>query len=154
MMDAIGQFASMLSGLGQAQAATPAQQAVAPTLVPAQQVVAQNGYTQVAQTVTYRAIALGWSNGGGWVVRTSPTLANASVDALRACNSQFGGCALSDAAVASTAFGCLVVAQTDDDANRLFAAVGSTLELAHASVDTQVTNAGMRGRIVYTGCNA
>jgi len=148
----------MLTGLGQAQAAAPAQQAVAPVLVPAHPayapVVAQPAYTVVAPPVAFRAIALGWNNGGAWVVRTSRTLASASLDALRACNNQFGGCALSDAIVPSTAFGCLVVAQSSDDVSRLFAAVGSTLDLAHASADTQLVNAGMHGQIVYTGCNA
>ena len=106
-VDAIGQFASLLSGLGQAQAAAPVQTAVAPTLVPAQAayapsyapVVAQNGYTQVAPTVGFRALALGWNTNGAWVVRTFPTLAGASIDALRTCNDQFGGCVLSDAVV-------------------------------------------------------
>ena len=173
MMDALGQIASMFSGLGQAQAAAPAQQAAAPTLVPAQQAapaypatsgygaatpgyaaVAQNGYTQIAPSVGFTALALGWSGGGGWVVRSSPTLASASLDALQTCNKQFGECALSEAVVPPTAFGCLVVAQSADDTSRLFAAVGNTLELARVSVDTQVTNAGTHGSLVYTGCNS
>jgi hypothetical protein len=81
-------------------------------------------------------------------------LAGASIDALRACNNQFGGCVLSDAVVAPTAFGCLVVVQGTEDTSRLFAGAGGTPELARASVDAQVTNAGMRGEAVYTGCNS
>jgi hypothetical protein len=61
---------------------------------------------------------------------------------------------LSDAVVDPTAFGCLVLAQAADDASRLFAATGGTPELARASVDTQVTNAGIRGQVVYMGCNS
>jgi hypothetical protein len=129
----------------------PAQSAYAPSYTP---VVAQNGYTRVAPAVGFRALALGWNSNRAWVVRTFPTLAGAGIDALRACNDQFGGCVLSDAVVAPTAFGCLVVAQDTDDASRLFAAAGGTPEPARASVDTQVTNAGMRGQIVYTGCNS
>jgi hypothetical protein len=140
-------------------------------------VVAQNGYTRIAPTVGLRALALGWNSNGAWVVRTFPTLAGASIDALRTCNDQFGGCMLSDAVVDPTAFGCLVVAQATDDASRLFAATGGTPELARASVDTQVTNgpreqprsyhgckdtglariadsAGIRGQVVYMNCNS
>jgi hypothetical protein len=159
-------LASLLSGLGQAQA-TPAQQqqAAAPSLVPAQQAyaqpvqsavqpayAAQNGYTQIGP-VGFKALALGWNGGGSWVVRSSPTLASASLDALQTCNTQFGECALSEAVVAPTAFGCLVVAQGADEPSRLFAATGETLDLARASTDTQMINAGLRGQIVYTGCN-
>jgi len=156
-MDSIGQFASMLSGLGQAQAAAPAQPVVAPTLVPAQPSYAA-AYTApvavpVAPPVVFRAMALSWNPGGGWAVRTSPTLADATVDALRSCNSQFGGCVLSDAAVPPTAFGCLVVAQGADEPTRLFAAVGSTPELARGSVETQLINAAVRGQVAYSGCN-
>jgi hypothetical protein len=137
-MDAVGQFASWLSGLSQAQAAAPLQLAAAPTLVPAQSayapnyapVVARNGYTQVAPTVGFRALALGWNTNGAWVVRTFPTLAGATIDALRTCNDQFGGRVLSDAVVDPTGFGCLVVAQATDDTSRLFAAAGGTPELA------------------------
>jgi len=56
--------------------------------------------------------------------------------------------------VAPTAFGCLVVAQGTDDTNRLFPAVSSTLELARASVETQVIKAAVRGQIVVAGCNS
>jgi hypothetical protein len=138
----IGQFASTV--------AAPVQTAYVSGYAPA---VVHTGYTRVAQTVGFSAIALGWNNGGAWVVRTSPTLAGASLDALQTCNNQFGGCMLSDAVVPPTAFGCLVVAHSDDT-NRLFAAVGSTLDLARASADAQVTNAGLHGQIVYTGCNS
>jgi hypothetical protein len=69
------------------------------------------------------------------------------------CN-QFAGCVLTDAVVAPTAFGCLVVAQGTDDTNRLFPAVSSTLELARASVETQVIKAAVRGQIVVAGCNS
>jgi hypothetical protein len=96
-------------------------------------------------------LALGWNSNG--VVRTFPTLAGASVDALRTCNDQFSGRVLCNAIVALAAIGCLVVAQ-GDDASRLFAVVGGTPELACASVDTQVTNAGMRSQIVYMGYNS
>ena len=161
MMDAISQFASMFSGLGQAQAAAPVQQqVVAPTLVPAQQIVASpvvvpSGYVVAAgPPVAYRALALGWNTGGGWVVRASPTIAAASLDALQTCNGQFGGCVLSDYVVSPTAFGCLVLAQSADDPSHLFAAVGNTLDQARMSVDTQVTSAGTRGSFIYTGCNS
>ena len=155
-MSAFGQLASMFSGMGQAQAA-PADQPVAqayaqPAYAPAYTpVVAQNGSAPFAQS--YRGIALSWNSGGAWVVRASPTLARASLDALRTCNNQFGECALADAVVAPTAFGCLVVAQSVDDTSRLFAAVGDTLYLARTSADAQVTNAGTHSTIVYTGCN-
>ena len=115
-------------------------------------VVAQSGSASIGPS--YRAIALGWNSGGGWVVRTSPTLATASLDALRTCNNQFGECSLADAVVAPTAFGCMVVAQSADDTGHLFAAVGDTLDLARASADSKLTEAGTHGPIVYTGCNA
>jgi hypothetical protein len=169
MLDSLGQLASsLLSGLGQAQAA-PAQQQQqqAPTLAPAQQAyaqpaqssvqpayAAQNGYTQVGPSAGFKALALGWNGSGSWVVRSSPTLASASLDALQTCNNQFGECALSEAVVAPTAFGCLIVAQSADDPSRLFAATGASIDLARASTDTQMTNAGLGGQIVYSGCNS
>jgi hypothetical protein len=70
------------------------------------------------------------------------------------CNNQFARCVLTDAVVAPTAFGCLVVAQGTDDTNRLFPAVSSTLELARASEETQVINAAVRGQTVDAGCNS
>jgi hypothetical protein len=86
-------------------------------------------------------------------VRTSPTLAAAGAAALQTCNSQFGSCSLSDVMVAPATFGCLVVAQ-GDDASRVFAAAGDSVETARAAVDTQVISAGLRGQIVYTACNS
>jgi hypothetical protein len=97
-------------------------------------------------------MALGWNNSGAWVVRTSPSLDGASADALQICNSQFGGCTLSDARVAPTAFGCLVVAQSDDG-NRVFAATGNSPDAAHTAVNAQVASAGLRGNIAYAACN-
>jgi hypothetical protein len=108
----------------------------------------------VAHTAGFRAIALGWNDSGAWIVRTSPTLVSASVDAMQACNNQFGSCTLSDAQVEPTAFGCLVVAQSDDAGNRLFAAAGDSIDTARAAVSTQITNAGLHGQIVYNACNA
>jgi hypothetical protein len=104
-------------------------------------------------TPGFRAIALGWNGGGGWVVRTSPTLAAAGAAALQTCNSQFGSCTLSDVMVAPTTFGCLVVAQ-GEDASRVFAGAGDSVDTARAAVDTQVVGAGIRGEIVYTACNS
>lgn len=106
----------------------------------------------VTQTPGFKAMALGWNNSGAWVVRTSPTLEGASADALQICNSQFGGCTLSDARVAPTAFGCLVVAQ-NDDADRVFAATGSSPDAARAAVSTQIASAGLHGNIAYAACN-
>jgi len=163
-------MASMLSGMAPTQMAPPVQQAPAPVqpgyVQPAYaagsvQVASAQGYAPVvaptgpaAIVPSYRAIALGWNSGGAWVVRTSPTIATASLDALRACNNQFGECSLADAVVVPTNFGCMVVAQSADDTNHLFAAVGNTLDLARASADSQLTEAGTHGPIVYTGCNA
>jgi hypothetical protein len=97
-------------------------------------------------------MALVWNNNGAWVVRSSPTFAGAGADALQTCNSQFGGCVLSDVMVPPTTSGCMIVAQTGD--SRVFAASGPSLDTARAAVDTQVTNAGLAGQIVYTGCNS
>ena len=87
-------------------------------------------------------------------MRMSPTLDDAGLQAVAACNSQYGGCALSDAAVAATAFGCLVVAQSTDETKRLFAAAGGTMDEARESTNTQMVNAGLGGEIVYAGCNS
>jgi hypothetical protein len=104
------------------------------------------------QTPGFKALALGWNNSGAWVVRTSPSLEGASADALQICNSQFGGCTLSDARVAPTAFGCLVVAQSDD-ADRVFAATGNSPDAARSAVNAQVASAGLHGHIAYAACN-
>lgn len=147
--DVIGQFASALSGIGQGQAA-PAQQVAAPV----QQVVAHVPLQRfVAEAPGFRAIALGWNNNGAWVVRTSPTLASAGADAVQTCSSQFGQCTLSEAQVAPTSFGCLVVVESDDS-SRVFAAAGNSSETALAAAAAQITNAGLHGQIVYTGCNS
>jgi hypothetical protein len=106
----------------------------------------------VTQTPGFKALALGWNNSGAWVVRTSPSLEGASADALQICNSQFGGCTLSDARVASSAFGCLVVAQSDD-ADRVFAATGNSPDAARSAVNAQVAGAGLHGHIAYAACN-
>ena len=147
--DAIGQIASALSGIGQAQAAAPAQQVAA---APAQQVITRVQRV-VAEPVEFRAIALGWNNNGAWVVRTSPTLAGAGADAVKTCSNQFGACTLSEAQVAPTSFGCLVVVESDD-ASRVFAAAGNSSETALTAAAAQITNAGLHGQIVYTGCNS
>jgi hypothetical protein len=130
---------------------------VAPGLVPrgaAQTLGVQTlGFQTLGfQTLGFKAIALGWNNSGAWVARTSPTLEIASADALQICNSQFGGCTLSDARVAPTGFGCLVVAQSDDG-DRVFAATGNAPDVARAAVTTQITSAGLRGHIAYMACN-
>lgn len=149
--DAIGQIASALSGLGQAQAAaSPAQQAAA--AAPAQQVVTRVQRV-VAEPVEFRAIALGWNNNGAWVVRTSPTLASAGADAVKTCSNQFGACTLSEAQVAPSSFGCLVVVESDDS-SRVFAAAGNSSETALAAAAAQITNAGLHGQVAYTGCNS
>jgi hypothetical protein len=106
-----------------------------------------------AEDTTFRAIALGLSDDGAWVVRTAPTLAIAGAGALRACTEQFGQCMLSEAQVAPTHFGCLVVIQSDD-ASRVFAAAGDSSDLARAAATVQIANAGLRGQIVFTGCNS
>jgi hypothetical protein len=106
-----------------------------------------------AEDTTFRAIALSLSDDGAWVVRTAPTLATASTGALRACGEQFGQCTLSEAQVAPTHFGCLVVIQSDD-ASRVFAAAGDSSDLARAAATAQIANAGLRGQIVFTGCNS
>jgi hypothetical protein len=147
--DVIGQLATAMSGIGQAQAAAPAQQVAA---APAQQVVT-HVQRVVAEPVGFRAIAIGWNNSGAWVVRTSPTLASAGADAVHTCNSQFGECTLSEAQVAPTSFGCLVVVQSDD-ASRVFAAAGNSSDTALTAAAAQITNAGLHGQIVYTGCNS
>jgi hypothetical protein len=105
-----------------------------------------------AQMPGFKAMALGWNGRGAWVVRSSPTLEAASADALQICNSQFGACTLSDAMVAATAFGCLVVAQSDGD-GRLFAATGNSPDAAREAVTGQVAGAGLRGHIAYSACN-
>jgi hypothetical protein len=104
------------------------------------------------QTPGFKALALGWNNSGAWVVRTSPSLEGASADALQICNSQFGGCTLSDAWVAPTDFGCLVVAQSDD-ADRVFAATGNSPDAARSAVNAQVAGTGLHGHIAYAACN-
>ncbi len=144
----IGQIASAVSIIGQVQEAASAQQAAAPV----QQVIAQ-APVQAVQTVGFRAIALGWNNSGAWVVRTSPTLAGAAADAVQTCNAQFGECTLSGAQVAPTSFGCLVVVQSDDS-GRVFAAAGNSSDTALAAAAGQITNAGLHGQIVYSGCNS
>jgi hypothetical protein len=106
-----------------------------------------------AEDTAFRAIALGLSDDGAWVVRTAPTLATAGAGALRACSEQFGPCTLSDAQVAPTHFGCLVVIQSDD-ASRVFAAAGDSSDLARAEATAQIANAGLRGQVVFTGCNS
>jgi hypothetical protein len=106
-----------------------------------------------AEDTAFRAIALGLDDDGAWVVRTAPTLATAGAGALRACNEQFGQCTLSEAQVAPTAFGCLVVIQSDD-ASRVFAAAGDSSDLARVAAAAQIANAGLRGQIVFTGCNS
>jgi hypothetical protein len=151
--DVIGQVASVISGIAQAQAA-PAQQVAAPAQQVAAPVVTHAPLQRfVAETVGFRAIALGWNNNGAWVVRTSPTLASAGADAVQTCNSQFGACTLSEAQVAPTSFGCLVVVESDD-ASRVFAAAGNSSETALTAAAAQITNAGLHGQIVYTGCNS
>lgn len=144
----IGQIASTVSVIGQVQEAAPAQQAAAPV----QRVIAQ-APVQVAQAGGFRAIALGWNNSGAWVVRTSPTLAGAGADAVQTCNAQFGECTLSGAQVAPTSFGCLVAVQSDDS-SRVFAAAGNSSDTALAAAAGQITNAGLHGQIVYSGCNS
>jgi hypothetical protein len=153
--DAIGQIASAISAVSPVEAA-PVQQVVAAAPVVQPVVAAPVASTPliVAHTAGFRAIALGWNDSGAWIVRTSPTLVSASVDAMQACNNQFGSCTLSDAQVEPTAFGCLVVAQSDDAGNRLFAAAGDSIDTARAAVSTQITNAGLHGQIVYNACNA
>jgi hypothetical protein len=106
-----------------------------------------------ADDTTFRAIALGLSEDGAWVVRTAPTLTTAGAGALRACGEQFGQCTLSEAQVGPTHFGCLVVIQSDD-ASRVFAAAGDSSDLARAAATAQIANAGLRGQIVFTGCNS
>jgi hypothetical protein len=106
----------------------------------------------VTQTPGFKAMALGSNNSGAWVVRTSPSFEGASADALQICNSQFGGCTLSDARVAPTAFGCLVVAQSDDG-DRVFAATGNSPDAARTAVSAQVASAGLHGNIAYAACN-
>jgi hypothetical protein len=106
-----------------------------------------------AEDTRFRAIALSLSDDGAWVVRTAPTLATAGAGALRACGEQFRQCTLSDAQVAPTAFGCLVVIQSDD-ASRVFAAAGDSSDLARAAAAAQIANTGLRGQIVFTGCNS
>jgi hypothetical protein len=106
-----------------------------------------------AEDTTFRAIALGLSDDGAWVVRTAPTLSTAGAGALRACSEQFGQCTLSDAEVGPTHFGCLVVIQSDD-ASRVFAAAGDSSDLARAAATAQIANAGLRGQVVFTGCNS
>jgi hypothetical protein len=106
-----------------------------------------------AEDTTFRAIALGLSDDGAWVVRTAPTLATAGAGALRACGEQFGQCTLSEAQVAPTHFGCLVVIQSDD-ASRVFAAAGDSSDFARSAAIAQIANAGLRGQIVFTGCNS
>ncbi len=151
--DVIGQFASVISGIAQAQAA-PAQQVASPAQQVAAPVVTHAPLQRfVAETVGFKAIALGWNNNGAWVVRTSPTLASAGADAVQTCNSQFGACTLSEAQVAPTSFGCLVVVESDD-ASRVFAAAGNSSETALTATAAQITNAGLHGQIVYTGCNS
>jgi hypothetical protein len=110
------------------------------------------GSRVVTQTPGFKALALGLNNSGAWVVRTSPSLEGASADALQICNSQFGGCTLSDARVAPTAFGCLVVAQSDD-ADRVFAATGNSPDAARSAVNAQVAGTGLHGHIAYAACN-
>ncbi len=106
-----------------------------------------------SEDTTFRAIALGLSEDGAWVVRTAPTLTTAGAGALRACGEQFGQCTLSEAQVGPTHFGCLVVIQSDD-ASRVFAAAGDSSDLARAAATAQIANAGLRGQIVFTGCNS
>jgi len=111
-----------------------------------------SGSRVVIQIPGFKAMALGWNSSGAWVVRTSPTIEGASADALQICNSQFGGCTLSDARVESAAFGCLVVAQSDD-ADRVFASTGNSPDAARAAVSAQVAGAGLHGYIAYAACN-
>jgi hypothetical protein len=141
--------------IGQIAAAVPVEPVVVaePVVQPVIAAPVVSTPLAVAHTVGFRAIALGWNNSGNWIVRTSPTLVNASADAVQTCNSQFGSCTLSDAQVAPTAFGCLVVAQSDDTSNRLFAAAGDSVDTARAAVNTQVTTAGLNGQIIYSACN-
>lgn len=111
-----------------------------------------SGPRVVTQTPGFKAMAVGWNSSGAWVVRSSPTLEGASADALQICNSEFGGCALSDTRVAPTAFGCLAVAQSDD-ADRVFVATGNSPDAARVAVSDQVTSAGLHGHFVYAACN-
>jgi hypothetical protein len=151
--DVVGQFASVISGIAQAQAA-PAQQVASPAQQVAAPVITHAPLQRfVAETVGFKAIALGWNNNGAWVVRTSPTLASAGADAVQTCTSQFGACTLSEAQVAPTSFGCLVVVESDD-ASRVFAAAGNSSETALTAAAAQITNAGLHGQIAYTGCNS
>jgi hypothetical protein len=107
----------------------------------------------VGSPLGFRAIALVWNSRGSWVVRTAPTFASASADAVQTCNNQFGGCTLSEVMVAPTNFGCLVVAR-GVDTSRVFAAAGDSVDAARTAVDAQVVNAGLRGEIVYSACNS
>jgi len=111
-----------------------------------------SGPRVVTQTSGFKAMAVSWNSTGAWVVRTSPTLEGASADALQICNSQFGGCTLSEATVGSTAFGCLAVAQSDN-ADRVFAATGNSPEAARVAVSDQVASAGVHGHFAYAACN-
>jgi hypothetical protein len=87
------------------------------------------------------------------VVRSAALLEDASNDAVTSCNSQFGGCALSQAAVASTSYGCLVLANSTQDAGQLYAATSSSLDGARNAVTQQLNSAGVSGQVQYAGCN-
>jgi hypothetical protein len=137
------------------------QQVVAPALAvgpaPAPGVgpsVATNAFAPPGPPSPFRAIALGWNADGKWIVRTGLQLQDAGADAVQSCNSQYGGCALSDAAVAPTAFGCLVLAKAAENGSRLFAATGGTLDAARDAVVQQASTVGATGQIQYAGCNA
>jgi hypothetical protein len=87
-------------------------------------------------------------------VRTGVQLQDAATDALQACNAQFGGCAVSEAAVAPTTFGCLVIANAAENGVRLFAAAGGTVDAAQTAALQQAANAGATGQVQYAGCNS
>jgi hypothetical protein len=101
----------------------------------------------------FKAIALGWNGDGRWSARKSASLDVASVNAVTQCNSQYGNCTLSDAAVSTSAFGCLAVASAKEDSTRLFAATGGSLDAARAAVSEQAGNAGLSDQLQYAECN-
>jgi hypothetical protein len=103
--------------------------------------------------IIWKAMALGWNDSGGWSVRTAPVFTSASSDAVTTCSTQFGDCRLSDVVVMPDRFGCMAVARANDDASRLFATIGGSLDAARAAVFQQMSDAALAGKIEYAGCN-